>query len=107
MNPASSQDFLSILEQNSKKNIFISFTKETCPACMQLKQYIESIKSKYNDTVEFVNLDTQIFKELASQNNIEFVPTSYLITYSDKKITSSSKKIVGLNQQEIEAVLNK
>jgi thioredoxin-like negative regulator of GroEL len=106
MNPNSSKDFLSILEKNNNKNILISFTKATCPACNQLKQYLQSIKSKYSNKVEFVNLDTQIFKDLAIQNNIEFVPTSYLINYSNNKITWSSKKIVGLNPKEIENILD-
>jgi thiol-disulfide isomerase/thioredoxin len=105
MNPSSSQDFLSTLEKNQSKLILLSFTKSTCPACSQLKQYIETVKPKYNDKIEFINLDTKIFKKLANDNNIEYVPTSYLINYKKGKVVWSSKKIIGLNPKEIESVI--
>ena len=53
------------------------------------------------------NALTRYIKRYDCKKLFSIVPTSYLITYSAKKITSSSKKIVGLDQQEIEAVLNK
>ena len=105
MNPSSPQDFLSTLNKNQDKLILLSFTKSTCPACSQLKQYIETVKPKYNNKVQFVNLDTKVFKKLAIDNNIEYVPTSYLINYKKGKIVWSSKKIIGLNRKELENVI--
>jgi thiol-disulfide isomerase/thioredoxin len=106
MNPSSSQDFLSALDKNQDKLILLSFTKSTCPACSQLKQYIETVKPKFNNKVEFINLDTKVFKKLSSDNNIEYVPTSYLIIYKKGKVTWSSKKVIGLNPKELENIIH-
>ncbi len=60
---------------NSDKPVFVDFWATWCGPCQMVSPIIEELAKEYEDEVNFVKVDVDQNKELASKYNILSIPT--------------------------------
>lgn len=104
LNPLCPQEFIDILKKKQEQTYFLTFTRSSCPACIEMKHFLSGIEKKHPNIV-FINLEVEKFYELADLNKVEAVPTSKLIVIKNNKIIKSSEKVIGFNKAKIEKLI--
>lgn len=69
---------------NSEKPVFVDFWAEWCGPCRMVSPTVEQLSSEYEGKVNFVKVNVDKNKELASKYNISSIPT--LAIFNDGKI---------------------
>ena len=60
---------------NSDKPVFVDFWATWCGPCQMVSPIVEELAKEYEDIVNFVKVDVDQNKELASKYNILSIPT--------------------------------
>ncbi len=60
---------------NSDKPVFVDFWATWCGPCQMVSPIVEELAKEYEDKVNFVKVDVDQNKELASKYNILSIPT--------------------------------
>ncbi len=61
--------------ENSDKPVFVDFWATWCGPCIMVAPIVEELAKEYNGRVNFVKVDVDQNKELASKYNIFSIPT--------------------------------
>ena len=70
---------------NHKNPFLIAFTAKWCGHCHKFMPLFNSMKSKYNSKINFINYDSDIDKDKMQKYNISGYPTLYF-EYNNKLV---------------------
>lgn len=76
--------------------VMVEFYATWCPHCKQMKPVVEQVKELLDTQVPVLQLDIDENSEIASENNVESVPT-FLIYKNGKEMWRHSGEIDGNN----------
>lgn len=79
---------------NKKGNVVLKFGSEYCGPCRALKPILKELE-KENESIEFIDIDTQEEPELAQKYGVRGIPNVFFIR--DGEIQSN---LVGLKSKE-------
>ncbi len=77
---ATKQNFSSFqdLIQNSPTPVLVSFYATWCGYCKMMSPILEQVKTSMGDRIKVVKINTEKYPQLASQYDIQSLPTSIL-----------------------------
>jgi len=87
---------------NSKKLILVDFSADWCGPCKALQPILKQLKSSIGDKAKIIKIDVDKNKSIASQLNIQGVPT--LILYKEGKQVWRQSGV--LQAIELEQIIN-
>ncbi len=83
--------------RNSDKPVFIDFWAIWCAPCRMMEPLLNQVMNEYKDKIEFIKLNVDINKKIASEYNIQGVPSYMIIKGKDKLreiVGAASKKML-------------
>ncbi len=96
-----SGDVISAYEEAvaSSKPVFLSFGKETCPNCIEMKRVAERVVPDYEGRVVYIkaNVDEPSSRQLASRFSFQYIPTSFFLA-PDGSVIDSYAGMLGEEQ---------
>lgn len=98
-NKMESDEFYALI--NSEKPVFIDFYAPWCGPCRKMMPMVDSLKTKYKDTIITVKINADASKKLMKELEISSVP--YLVLYQNGKLINSYNGL--LNSEELLALL--
>ncbi len=88
---------------NSDKPVFVDFWATWCGPCSIVAPIVEELAEEYEDKVNFVKVDVDQNKELASKYNIFSIPT--LVIFRNGQLVSQAAGAV--SKESIRNYINK
>lgn len=74
-----------IIPQNARP-MLVDFSASWCPPCRQLHPIFEKLKEEYMGKVDFVTIDVDNFKELATAYGVQNIPTIVFLNPDGKEL---------------------
>ncbi len=87
----------------SDKPVFVDFWATWCGPCQMVSPIIEELAKEYEDKVNFIKVDVDQNKELASKYNIFSIPT--LAIFRDGKVIAQAAGAA--SKESIRTYINK
>ena len=98
-NKMESDEFYALIQ--SEKPVFIDFYAPWCGPCRKMMPMVDSLKTKYKDTIITVKINADASKKLMKELKISSVP--YLVLYQNGKKINSYNGL--LNNEDLVALL--
>ncbi|MDP2232808.1 MAG: thioredoxin family protein [Actinomycetota bacterium] len=79
----------------SGKPVFLSFGKETCPNCIEMKKVADKVVPDYEGRVVYIkaDVDEPSSQQLASRFSFQYIPTSFFLAPDGSVIDSYTGKL--------------
>lgn len=89
----------------SGKPVFLSFGKETCPNCIEMKKVADKVLPDYEGRVVYIKaeVDEPFSQQLASRFSFQYIPTSFFLAPDGSVIDSYTGK---LNEEQMRIYLD-